>query len=152
MRMISKTPAAYAHIRGDTNHPVLNGIVRFYQFPGAILVEADISGLPRNSTGFHGFHIHTGAACSGKDLSVTGGHFDVSGRTHPMHTGDLPPLLSRNGCAYLSVLTDRFSISEIVGRTVVIHSDADDFHTQPAGNAREKIACGVISGNAKRKM
>lgn len=45
---------------------------------------------------------------------------------------------------YLSVRTDRFSVGEIIGRTVVIHSDPDDFHSQPAGNAGEKIACGVI--------
>ena len=45
---------------------------------------------------------------------------------------------------YLSVKTDRFSVNEIIGRTVVIHSDPDDFHTQPAGNAGKKIACGVI--------
>ena len=38
----------------------------------------------------------------------------------------------------------QFSVDEIIGRTVVIHSDSDDFHTQPAGNAGKKIACGVI--------
>ena len=37
-----------------------------------------------------------------------------------------------------------FSVDEIIGRTVVIHSDPDDFSTQPAGNAGRKIACGVI--------
>lgn len=42
------------------------------------------------------------------------------------------------------VLTDRFRVRDIIGRTVVIHSGPDDFHTQPAGNAGEKIACGVI--------
>ena len=45
---------------------------------------------------------------------------------------------------YLSVKTDRFSVNEIIGRTVVIHSDSDDFHSQPAGNAGRKIAYGVI--------
>jgi len=42
------------------------------------------------------------------------------------------------------VKTDRFSVDEIIGRTVVIHSDPDDFLSQPAGNAGKKIACGEI--------
>lgn len=51
------------------------------------------------------------------------------------------------GCgesAYMSVKTDRFSADDRIGRTVVIHSGPDDFHSQPAGNAGKKIACGVI--------
>ena len=48
------------------------------------------------------------------------------------------------GNAYLSVKTDRFSVSDVIGRTVVVHSNPDDFHSQPAGNAGTKIACGVI--------
>jgi Cu-Zn family superoxide dismutase len=46
--------------------------------------------------------------------------------------------------AYLSVLTDRFNVSDIIGRTVIIHNMPDDFTSQPSGNAGEKIACGVI--------
>jgi Cu-Zn family superoxide dismutase len=53
-------------------------------------------------------------------------------------------LLWCKGKAFLSVKTDRFSVDEIIGRTIVIHSDPDDFHSQPAGNAGKKIACGVI--------
>lgn len=44
----------------------------------------------------------------------------------------------------MAVKTDRFRVEEIIGRTVVIHSGADDFKSQPSGNAGEKIACGVI--------
>lgn len=65
-------------------------------------------------------------------------------QVHPKHAGDLPPLLACQGSAYLSVKTDRFCVEDILGRTVVIHSDPDDFHSQPAGNAGKKIACGVI--------
>ena len=43
--------------------------------------------------------------------------------------------------------TDRFSVDEIIGRTVVIHSGPDDFRTQPAGNAGKTIACGVTRDN-----
>ncbi len=40
----------------------------------------------------------------------------------------------------------KFTIDEIIGKTVIIHAKPDDFITQPSGNAGEKIACGVISG------
>ncbi len=144
MQLISKRPVATAQMRGNRENAGLKGVVRFYQFPGGILVEADIVGLPNNDSGFYGFHIHSGANCGGKDFSQTQGHLGEDNAPHPRHAGDLPPLLSRNGRGYLAVMTDRFSISDILGRTVVIHSQSDDFKTQPAGNAGEKIACGAI--------
>ena len=68
-----------------------------------------------------------------------------SGRTeHPNHAGDLPPLLEASGKAYMTVLTGRFHVKEVIGRTVILHGDPDDFHTQPSGNAGIKLACGVI--------
>lgn len=109
------------------------------------MIVARVSGLPRVSKiGFFEFHIHQGENSSGTDFSGTGSQYNLAGQAHPEHTGDLPPLLRCNGNAYLSVRSDRFSVKEIIGRTVVIHSDPDDFHTQPAGNAGKKIACGVI--------
>lgn len=109
-----------------------------------MLVVAEISGLPESETGFFGFHIHQDESCSGVDFFRTGSHYDPMNQTHPKHTGDLPPLLACQGKAYMSVKTDRFSVKEILGRTVVIHSDPDDFRSQPAGNAGKKMACGVI--------
>ena len=108
----------------------------------AVQITAEITGLPQ--TGFFGFHIHEGKSCGGTKFSETGSHYNPQNTAHPEHAGDLPPLLWCRGNAYLSVRTDRFSVIDIIGRTVVIHSDPDDFHTQPAGNAGKKIACGVI--------
>lgn len=140
-----KRPDAVARIRGGVDAPGLCGCVRFYQEKGCVMVEARISGLPReNATGFFGFHIHQGGSCAGAGFSETGGHYNPAGQNHPMHAGDLPPLLAYGGSAYLAVKTDRFSVGEIIGRTVVIHGDPDDLHSQPAGNAGKKIACGVI--------
>jgi len=45
---------------------------------------------------------------------------------------------------FLSVLTDRFTLPEIIGKTVIINDMPDDFTTQPSGNAGEKIACREI--------
>ena len=138
-------PDAVARIQGGIDAPQLTGCVRFYQENGCVLIIAKIFDLPKKSeTGFFGFHIHQGESCSGTDFSGTGNHYNPTQQPHPKHAGDLPPLLGCRGNAYLSVRTDRFSVDDIIGRTVVIHSDPDDFHSQPAGHAGKKIACGVI--------
>ena len=145
MQHCRKYPDAVAQIHGGAEAPQLTGCVKFYQGSGCVLIVARIFGLPRESkTGFFGFHIHQGETCSGMDFSGTLSHYNPMDRAHPEHAGDLPPLLSCRGSTYLSLKTDRFSVNDIIGRTVVIHSDPDDFHTQPAGNAGKKIACGVI--------
>lgn len=145
MQYCRKYPDAMAQIRGGMEAPQLSGCVQFYQENGCVLIVARISGLPMESeTGFFGFHIHQGESCSGTDFSETGSHYNPIGQAHPKHAGDLPPLLECGGNAYLSVRTDRFSVMDIIGRTIIIHSNPDDFHSQPAGNAGKKIACGVI--------
>ncbi len=145
MQHCTNCPDAVARIQGGVDAPQLTGCVDFFQEDGCVWIVARISGLPRESeTGFFGFHIHQGESCCGTDFSGTGSHYNPAGQAHPKHPGDLPPLLACGGRAYLSVKTDRFSVKEIIGRTVVIHSDPDDFRSQPAGNAGKKIACGVI--------
>ena len=145
MQYCRKRPDAVAKIQGGLEVLQVSGCVQFFQENGCVLIVARVSGLPRESeTGFFGFHIHQGESCSGADFSGTGSHYNSTGQAHPIHAGDLPPLLSCQGSAYLSVKTDRFTVNEIIGHTLVIHSDPDDFHSQPAGNAGRKIACGVI--------
>ena len=138
-------PDAAACIRGGPELPDLRGEVKFYQKRGAVLVCVHVSGLPRESeTGFFALHIHEGGGGSGEGFSDTGGHYSPCQEAHPQHAGDLPALLSCGGGAYLAVLTDRFCVADVIGRTVVIHAGADDLHTQPAGGAGAKIACGGI--------
>ena len=145
MQSGSACPDAIAYIRGGPETPHLSGEVRFYQERGCVLVVANIAGLPQGSgPGFFAFHIHEGRDCSGESFSGTGGHYNPANDPHPNHAGDLPPLMLYNGGAYLAVRTDRFCVRDIIGRTVVIHSSPDDFHSQPSGNAGSKIACGVI--------
>ena len=75
----------------------------------------------------------------------TEGHYNPMGQEHPEHAGDLPPLLStKDGYAYLSVLSDRFTVKEIIGLTAVIHMNPDDFTAQPSGNAGSQLAIGRI--------
>lgn len=145
MQCCNKKPDAVAQILGSFEAPQLSGCIHFYQEKGRVLIVAHICGLPQNSgTGFFGFHIHEGKSCSGADFSGTGSHYSPDGMAHPKHAGDLPTLLMCQGNAYLAFRTDRFTVKEVLGRTVVIHSGPDDFRSQPAGNAGKKIACGVI--------
>ncbi len=145
MYNFSAHPAAVAYVKGGHDAPNLFGEVRFYQNLKNVLVEANISGLPqKGGPGFFAFHIHEGDNCLGESFSNTGGHYNPAGVEHPYHAGDLPPLMRCNGGAYLAVTTDRFRVEDIIGRTVVIHNGSDDFKSQPAGNAGEKIACGII--------
>ncbi len=145
MQCCNKKPDAVAHIIGGSEAPQLSGCIQFYQEKGRVLIVAKISGLPQDSeTGFFGFHIHEGESCSGVSFSETRSHYSPTSMAHPKHAGDLPPLLMCQGNAYLAFRTDRFSVKDILGRTVVIHGDPDDFRSQPAGNAGKKIACGVI--------
>ena len=140
-------PMAIAQLSGIAeNGPT--GTVAFYPYNSNTLVMADIYRLPHEnsmcSSGIFGFHIHEGESCSGTDFSETKGHLNPSGCDHPHHAGDLPPLFECNGRAFLAVLTDRFQIADVIGKTVVIHSNPDDFTSQPSGNSGKKIACGVI--------
>ena len=141
---------AVAQIKGSREYPTLHGTVTFKQTRKGVLVTAEIYGLPDKNeynTGVFAFHIHTGTSCTGKkedQFADAGTHYNPKDAPHPYHAGDLPPLFSNNGYAYMSVLTNRFDLREIIGKVVIIHRNIDDFSTQPAGNAGAKIACGKI--------
>lgn len=144
-------PQAAACIAGSESYPDISGKVRFYQTNKGVIVWAEISGLPHSELPCHGrvfgFHIHKGTDCGGgmeDPFADAMSHYDPNGCEHPYHAGDLPPLFENKGAALSLFLTDRFSVKEIIGRTVIIHDHPDDFTTQPSGNSGTKIACGVI--------
>ena len=141
LNMQHRQPAAIAHVRGEGG---LGGTVSFFPHPLGTLVWAQIRGLPDNGSGFFAFHIHQGDNCRGPGFPNTGSHFNPGGKPHPLHAGDLPPLLRCGTQARMQVVTDRFQVRDVIGRTVVIHSRPDDFFSQPAGNSGAKIACGII--------
>ena len=57
----------------------------------------------------------------------------------------MPPIFGNDGYSYMSFFTNRFNLSEIIGKSVIIHSNTDDLTSQPSGNSGEKIACGIIT-------
>ncbi len=126
-----------AVINGYDGYDRIAGTVSFRQLQCGVLVTAHIFNLPDD--GFFAFHIHQGERCE-----EPMGHFLFQEEIHPNHAGDLPPLLSASGKAYLSVLTNRFTLNDVIGKAVIIHRNPDDFRTQPAGDSGERIACGII--------
>ena len=150
-KVLTRLPIAVAVMQGSSFYPSIQGTVKFYQTTHGILIATELIGLPeaenRCNGRFFGFHIHSGERCVGSaedSFAVAGTHYNPSGCLHPDHAGDLPPILGAGGIGYSVVLTDRFTVGEIVGRTVILHERADDFTGQPSGSAGKRIACGEI--------
>jgi Cu-Zn family superoxide dismutase len=144
-----KASAALQPTKGST----VSGTAEFVQIGDKVRVTASVSGLKPN--GEYGFHIHEAGDCSSGDGMSTKGHFNPQGKPHAhagiseRHAGDLPSLKSdAGGNATLSVELDIITVTagptSIVGRGLIIHAQADDFKTQPTGNAGARSACAVI--------
>ena len=150
--MFGQKERAIARVWGSDDYPNIRGNVRFYDTPMGVMVVADITGLPKGEKckeKIFGFHIHAGHSCTGNaddSFADTLTHYDMGNCEHPYHAGDMPSLFGADGYAFSAFLSNRFTIDEIIGKTVVIHDSPDDFSTQPSGNSGKKIACGEIMG------
>lgn len=147
----STAPAAVADL-APTQGNAAKGTVTFAPKGDGLTMTARVSGL---APGPHGFHIHEKGDCTAPDGTSAGGHFNPFGKPHgnpataDHHGGDLPMLeADAAGNATLTAdiagLTIGSGAGDIVGRSVIIHKDADDFKTQPTGNSGARVACGVI--------
>ncbi len=144
-------PDATAEIKGSAQYPELRGTVSLWQTRQGAVVLAEVQGLPQPQGNcahpVFGFHIHEGTSCTGNaedPFADALTHYNPEGCEHPAHAGDLPPLFSNHGQAWMAVLTDRFEVRDVIGKTVIVHSQPDDFKTQPSGDSGSKIACGII--------
>jgi Cu-Zn family superoxide dismutase len=149
--MMAGGPSATAMLEATKGNTAA-GKVDFVQKGGKVVVTASVTGLP---PGPHGFHIHEKGDCSSGDGMSAGGHFNPLGKPHAApttadrHAGDMPMLVAdASGKATLTTELDVITIgagaTDIVGRSVIVHKDPDDFKTQPTGNAGARLACGVI--------
>lgn len=153
--LASRTPSAYAEIHGSADFPDLYGYALFYQRVDGIFITFQVNGLPvpQNpcDSAVFAMHIHEGDSCTGNEtdpFADAGTHYNPGGCPHPAHAGDLPPLFGNDGYAWGAVFSNRFTVSDILGRTLIIHRGPDDFITQPSGNSGDKIACGIITSYA----
>ena len=120
---------------------------------GKVNVSAKLTGL---TPGGHGFHIHEKGDCSSGDGMSAGEHFNPTGKRHgnPLlpdhHAGDMPMVVADgSGNASLTATLEGITIggggaTDIVGKSVIVHKDPDDYTTQPTGNSGARVACGVI--------
>ncbi len=133
----------------------VSGDVVFTQKNGMVTMVANIKGL---KPGEHAIHLHEKADCSAEDATSTGGHWNPTfekhgkwGSSDGYHKGDIGNITAdENGVATLTFETDEWCIGcgddkkDIVGRGIIVHEGADDFVTQPTGNAGGRVTCGGI--------
>lgn len=113
------------------------------------------------SPGIHGFHIHEKGVCEEPDFETAGGHFNPENREHGFdnpegpHAGDLPNIeVDEDGKVEDDIVTELVTLQKgqensIIregGTSLMIHADPDDYVSQPAGDAGDRVACGVIDG------
>ncbi len=145
-------PSAVATFAARSGSGV-SGTATFTQRHGALILHVELAGLSPGSE--HGLHVHDKGDCSAADAMSAGGHFNPEGATHGRagmgahHLGDLGAVVadSRGQVAAdfpLTELTVTAGPHSVVGRSLVVHRDRDDYVSQPAGNAGPRIACGVI--------
>lgn len=131
------------------------GELKFDEVDGALHVSGTLTGLDPGAT--HAFHVHETGDCSAPDASSAGGHFNPDEAPHgsrasdgPHHAGDMPNQTADDGGnATVDQRLEGLEIAsggehDIVGKAVIVHAQADDYATQPTGNAGARIACGVV--------
>ncbi|MUK88717.1 superoxide dismutase family protein [Ornithinibacillus sp. L9] len=133
------------------------GEAKLEQRQDGVNITLEATGLP---PGTHGFHIHEVGKCQPPTFGSAEGHFNPTqkghGFNHPEgpHAGDLPNIdVAEDGTVKAEVLAEHVtlqkgeehSLLKEGGTALMIHSDADDYESQPAGDAGERIACGVIA-------
>jgi Cu-Zn family superoxide dismutase len=148
----SEGPRAKATIEARSDSTV-TGTATFTELStGGVRVHVHVEKAP---PGTHGLHVHEKGDCSDPKAMSAGGHFNPGGMPHsgPMdmkrHAGDLGNIeIGANGTGDLDITSDMLTVkpgpNSVVGRSVVFHEKADDFKTQPTGNAGGRFGCGVI--------
>ena len=131
------------------------GSLTFEIANGGVHMTGGLTGLDPAAT--HAMHIHETGDCSAPDFSSAGGHFNPDDAPHgdragagPHHAGDMPnQVADAAGNSRVDRVLDDVTLGsggadDIIGKAVVVHEKADDYTTQPSGDAGGRIACGVI--------
>ncbi|MDO3648882.1 superoxide dismutase[Cu-Zn] [Nocardia mangyaensis] len=123
-----------------------------------LVVTVEAQGL---TPGFHGLHFHQNGTCEG-DFTSAGGHLQVGAADAHPSSGDLTSLqVGADGTAKLVTRTDTVTLDQVEGKSLIVHSGADNFGNIPprytreggtgpdettlsTGDAGSRVACGVV--------
>lgn len=144
--------SAQAELKNERGTKV--GEATLQDTPEGVKVSATFTDL---SPGEHAFHVHAVGKCE-PPFESAGGHFNPTGKQHGRdnpqgaHAGDLPNVqVAPRRRATIEVTIREASLKggpaallDRDGASLVVHEGADDYKTDPAGNAGRRIACGVI--------
>jgi Cu-Zn family superoxide dismutase len=131
------------------------GMVNLMETPHGVLMHVKLTGV---SAGTHAFHVHTTGKCEAP-FTTAGGHFNPDAKQHGalnamgMHAGDMTDVeVPADGNLTFDVLNPNVtlkaganSLFKDGGTALMLHGGADDYKSDPAGNAGPRIACGVIT-------
>lgn len=132
----------------------VTGTASFTEKSGEVSFVATIAGL---KPGVHAIHIHEKSDCSAADASSAGGHWNPTFKKHgkwgvaEYHKGDIGNFIAdEKGNGTIALTTNEWCIGcgdpakDILGKGLIVHAAADDFETQPTGNAGARVACSAI--------
>lgn len=151
----ARTPQATASFvgKGDAS----TGKAQLFEIPAGVLIRVEVKDLPPGK--WVAFHVHEHGVCSPHDGNkAAGGHFNPTGAKHGYfaeggpHAGDMPNQhVGADGVLRAEVLAPALSLggagkasADISGRTLMIHAKPDDYASQPAGDAGDRLACAPI--------
>ena len=147
----SKTGGTTVAMRDSAGHDL--GTLTLSDVQGGIMIMGNLHGV---APGEHGIHLHMTGSCT-PTFAAAGGHWNPTNKEHGKdnpkgpHMGDLMNItVAKDSTVSVMVtspggtLKGADALLDADGAAVVIHAKADDYKSQPAGNAGDRVACGAV--------